>query len=164
MEGFPSGSDSKESACNAGDPGQSPGREDLLEEEWQPTFVFLPGKSHGQRSLTATIHGLANSQIQRKQLTHLRYSSQAPGSTANSTVRRRKMAQEPWSPLPAAPSTGLGRWRRPSLVQRHSWESWEYELKHGSKKALESKFLCPRGASRNVRNWKRGMHASVCSG
>ena len=24
---------------------------DPLEEEWQPTPVFLPGKSHGQRSL-----------------------------------------------------------------------------------------------------------------
>ena len=27
------------------------GQEDLLEEEWQPTAVFLLGKSHGQRSL-----------------------------------------------------------------------------------------------------------------
>ena len=25
--------------------------EDLLEEAWQPTPVFLPGESHGQRSL-----------------------------------------------------------------------------------------------------------------
>ena len=25
--------------------------EHLLEKEWQPTPVFLPGKSHGQRSL-----------------------------------------------------------------------------------------------------------------
>ena len=30
---------------------QSLGREDLLENEWQPTPVFLPGKSTGQRSL-----------------------------------------------------------------------------------------------------------------
>ena len=27
------------------------GQEDTLEKEWQPTTVFLPGKSHGQRSL-----------------------------------------------------------------------------------------------------------------
>ena len=27
------------------------GREDTLEKEWQPATVFLPGKSHGQRSL-----------------------------------------------------------------------------------------------------------------
>ena len=27
------------------------GQEDPLEEEWQPNAVFLPGKSHGQRSL-----------------------------------------------------------------------------------------------------------------
>ena len=31
---------------------QSVGWEDLLEKEMQPTPVFLPGKSHGQRSLT----------------------------------------------------------------------------------------------------------------
>ena len=30
---------------------QSLGQEDPLEEEWQPTLVFLSGKSHGQRSL-----------------------------------------------------------------------------------------------------------------
>ena len=26
---------------------------------WQPTAVFLPGESHGQRSLAATVHGVA---------------------------------------------------------------------------------------------------------
>ena len=31
---------------------QSLGQEDPLEKEWQPTPVFLPGKFHGQRSLT----------------------------------------------------------------------------------------------------------------
>ena len=30
---------------------RSLGQEDLLEKEWQPTPVFLPGESHGQRSL-----------------------------------------------------------------------------------------------------------------
>jgi len=32
--------------------------------EWQPTPVFLPGESHGQRSWWATVHGVAKSQIQ----------------------------------------------------------------------------------------------------
>ena len=40
----------KESACNAGDPDLM-GWEDTLRRAWQPTPVFLPGKSHGQRSL-----------------------------------------------------------------------------------------------------------------
>ena len=45
-------SDGKEYACNAGDAGsvagsgRSPG-----EREWQPTPVFWPGESHGQRNL-----------------------------------------------------------------------------------------------------------------
>ena len=30
---------------------QCPGWEDHLEKEWQPTVVFLPEKSHGQKSL-----------------------------------------------------------------------------------------------------------------
>ena len=30
---------------------RSLGWEDLLENAWQPTPVFLPGESHGQRSL-----------------------------------------------------------------------------------------------------------------
>ena len=30
---------------------QSLDKEDPLEREWQPTLVFLPGKSYGQRSL-----------------------------------------------------------------------------------------------------------------
>ena len=50
--GFPGGSDSKESACQCRrhrfDPwiGKIPWR-----RKWQPTPVFLPGKSNGQRSL-----------------------------------------------------------------------------------------------------------------
>ena len=53
-KGFPDGSVDKESACNARDigdtvsipgSGRTPGK-----GKWQPTPVFLPEKSHGQRS------------------------------------------------------------------------------------------------------------------
>ena len=46
ITGFPGGSDSKESAYNARDPGSIPWR-----RKWQPTAVLLIGKSHGWRSL-----------------------------------------------------------------------------------------------------------------
>ena len=49
--GFPGGSDSKEFAYNAGDPGSIPGLGRPWRRKWQPTPVLLPGKSHGQRSL-----------------------------------------------------------------------------------------------------------------
>ena len=50
--GFPSGSDSKESACNAGDPGSIPGSGRCpWRWKWQPTTVFLPGEFHEQKSL-----------------------------------------------------------------------------------------------------------------
>ena len=46
--GFPGGSDGKESACNAGDPGLIPGSGRSPGEE---APVFLPGESYGHRSL-----------------------------------------------------------------------------------------------------------------
>ena len=51
--GFFGGSDGKESACSAGDPGSVPGSERFPGEGngRQPTPVFLPGEFHGQRSL-----------------------------------------------------------------------------------------------------------------
>ena len=43
---------SKESACNAGDPGSISGSGSFhWRRKCQPTPVFLPGESHGQRSL-----------------------------------------------------------------------------------------------------------------
>ena len=48
MRSFPDGSVGKESACNVGDPGLIPGWGRSLEKEMA---VFLPRKSHGQRSL-----------------------------------------------------------------------------------------------------------------
>ena len=49
---FPGGSDSKESACNAEDPGSIPGvRKIPWRKEWLLTPVFLPGEFHGQWSL-----------------------------------------------------------------------------------------------------------------
>ena len=61
--GFPGGSDSKESASNAGDEGSIPGREDLLEKgvatyssvlAWRIPWTEEPGglQSTGSQSLT----------------------------------------------------------------------------------------------------------------
>jgi len=51
-EGFPGGSDGKESAHNAGDPGLIPG---LVRfpwgRGWLPTPIFFLGEFHGLRSL-----------------------------------------------------------------------------------------------------------------
>ena len=50
--GFPGGLEVKASAWNAGDPGLIPGSgRSPGEGKWQPTPVFLPGESHGGRSL-----------------------------------------------------------------------------------------------------------------
>ena len=50
--GFFGGSDYKLSACNAGDRGSIPGSgRSPGEKNGNPTPVFLPGKSHGRRSL-----------------------------------------------------------------------------------------------------------------
>ena len=47
---FPGGLDGKASAYNVGDLGSIPGKIPWR-RKWQPTPVFLPGKSHGQRGL-----------------------------------------------------------------------------------------------------------------
>ena len=47
----------KNPPANAG----SPGREDPLQEGMQPTPVFLPGESHGQRNLAYSLYGLKES-------------------------------------------------------------------------------------------------------
>ena len=49
--GFPSGSVVKNPPAMQETWVQSLDQEDPLEKEMEPTLVFLPGKSHGQRSL-----------------------------------------------------------------------------------------------------------------
>ena len=51
LMGFSGGSDSKDSACNAGDPSSILGQEDPLEKGMGTTPVFLPGEYYGQKSL-----------------------------------------------------------------------------------------------------------------
>ena len=49
--GFPGGSDSQESACNAEDLGSIPGSgRTPWRREWLSTPALLPGECHGQRS------------------------------------------------------------------------------------------------------------------
>ena len=50
--GFPGGSVVKNQPANAGDTGSIPGSGRFpWRRTWQPTPVFLPGKSNGQKSL-----------------------------------------------------------------------------------------------------------------
>ena len=57
--GFPSSSDGKASACNAGDTGSIPGLGRFpWRRKWQPIPVFLPGEFHGQRSLAGYIQSM----------------------------------------------------------------------------------------------------------
>ena len=40
---------------------RSLGQEDPLGRKWQPTPIFLPGRSHRHRSLVGYVHGVAKS-------------------------------------------------------------------------------------------------------
>ena len=51
---FPGGSDSKESSCNAGNPGSILGSGRFPRREWLPTPLFLP-EFRGQRSLVGCV-------------------------------------------------------------------------------------------------------------
>jgi len=63
-KGFPGGSDSKESACNAGDPGSIPGsRRSPGEGNGNPLSYSCLENSMDRAAWRATIHGFAKSQI-----------------------------------------------------------------------------------------------------
>ena len=61
--GFPGGSVVKNPPASAGDAGSIPGLEKFpWRRKWQPTAVFVPGKSHGWRNLVGYIvHGVTKS-------------------------------------------------------------------------------------------------------
>ena len=61
--GLPHSSVSKESACNAGDPGSIPGKIPWRRKR-QPIRVFLPGESHGPKSLAGYSPRVHKSQTQ----------------------------------------------------------------------------------------------------
>ena len=57
---FPGGSVGKESTCNTGETGFNSWVKKIpWRRKWQPTPVFLPGTSHGQRAWRVTVHGVA---------------------------------------------------------------------------------------------------------
>ena len=66
-----SGSGGKESTCNVGDLGSIPGKIPWR-RACQLTPVYLPGESHGQRSLASygVVHGVAKTQIQMSNWAH----------------------------------------------------------------------------------------------
>ena len=49
---------------------RSLGREDLLEEKWQPTPAFLPGGSHRQRRLAGRVHRVIEFDVTERLNTH----------------------------------------------------------------------------------------------
>ena len=64
--GLPSGSDGKESSCNARDPGSIPGSgRSPGERNGLPTPVFLPGEFH-RGAWRATVHRVVESQTRLK--------------------------------------------------------------------------------------------------
>ena len=56
--GFPGSPDDIESACSTGDGFDPCVGKIPYKREWHPNSVFLPGESHGQRSLGATACGI----------------------------------------------------------------------------------------------------------
>ena len=70
-KGFPGGSDSKGSACNAGGLGFDPWVGKIpWRSEWLPIPVFLPGESYGQRILVGCSPWDRQESDTTEQLTH----------------------------------------------------------------------------------------------
>ena len=70
--GFPGGSDGKESDCDVGDPGLIPGSGRSPGEKKRHAIpVFLPGEFHGQRSLVGYSPWGCKESDTTKRLTHI---------------------------------------------------------------------------------------------
>ena len=64
-QGVPKWLSGKESTCQGTRHRFNPWvRKISWRRKWQPTLIFLPGKSHGQKNLMGFIHGVAMSQTQ----------------------------------------------------------------------------------------------------
>ena len=71
IRGFPDGSVVKNLPANAGDTGLIPGSGRSPRRKWQPTPIFLPGGSHGQRSLVGySLWGCKESDTTERLNTH----------------------------------------------------------------------------------------------
>ena len=71
--GLPGGSDGKESSCSAGHRGSIPGSGRSWKREKLATPIFLPGNSHGQRSLMGYSPWGRKESDMSEQLTHTYY-------------------------------------------------------------------------------------------
>ena len=86
LQGFPGSSDGKDCTCSVGNPRLTPGLGRSLEKGMATHTVFLPGESHGQRSLAATVHGVAESDTTEKP-THLDCAMRLAGLGVTKTDR-----------------------------------------------------------------------------
>ena len=69
--GLPRWLSGKESTCSAGDVGLILGPEDPQRRKWQPTPVFLPGKSMDRGAWWAMVYGIAKSWTQLSDEHHI---------------------------------------------------------------------------------------------
>ena len=100
IRGFPGGSDGKESACNAGDPGSIPGSG---RRNWQLTPVFLPGESHGQRRLVGYSPWGHRESDTTEWVTHMRHKVHQTYTQRASTRRTEDRKEQ----IPARVETGI---------------------------------------------------------
>ena len=65
-KGLPRGHSGKKPTCQCRRCGLNPWVGKIpWRRKWQPTLVFLPEKSHGQRSLVGMVHGVKKSQTEQ---------------------------------------------------------------------------------------------------
>ena len=80
--------------ANTGDAGLDPRVGKIpWRRKWQPTPVFLPGESHVQRRLAATVHRVAKSWTQLKRL------SMHKGRCSTSKTNHRRVRQASYSQI-----------------------------------------------------------------
>ena len=105
--------------------------------EWEPAPVFLPGKSHGQRSVAGCIHGVAESDM-----------NEWLSSSSNTQGRQHCLSYNSWVVFLLSSAVRRLLWGWP----RAGWRDQPAPLKLGRRAFLEGL----------VQLWQRGNLEEVC--
>ena len=120
----------QETTCTTGRPGFQPWvRKIPWRRAWQPTAVFLPGKSHGQRSLAAYRPWGRKGQTWRNGWSGSRHYAAAESLQSCPTLHDPMDGSPPGSPAPGVLQARTLEWAAIAFpaarVRTHDFDAWE---------------------------------------
>ena len=138
-EGFPGGSDGKESACNTGDPGSIPGLGRSLEgERGNPLQYSCLENPIDRGAWWATGHRAPQGRSRMKQLITAEYTQPSKRSTGTSSAQVCIMGWGGWYKTLQVCIMGWGGWYKTLQVCIMGWGRWYKTLKQGKEEGKKA--------------------------